>query len=606
MAAHAARLARRDAAGADDAPGAVPPSAVPVSSTSASAAGGAAEILRLLWGGVLKYDAADPSWPDRDRLVLAGHATAARFAAMLAATGSTPPIADPLLAADRGGTETSVSPARLNAGLGLGAAVGLAAAERLLAARFGRSLIDHRTWVLVDPDDLASGLGQEALDLAARLHLSRLVVVLTADDPAAAERPARQAQATGWAVRHAPPADPAALPAALSFALRGRRPTLIVCPAGGETDTRAREAADQVSDAAHFHAAGARAAPARRAWLRRLAQHPLRDEHDRTAARRRSDDARDVVSTLRKALAATLPAPSPAAAAREVLDGLMTAMPEMVALRCTRRDDGGSPVPAETHRARTLECGACTAGLGAILLGLSVHGGLVPVAWTSAEASDGLRPALRLAARRQLPVTCFLTEDGHGAESDGLLASLRAIPNLLVLRPADAVETADCCDLALRRADGPCVVVLGTAPVPALPRAEAPQPVARGGYIVSAADGMPEATLIATGVDVAVARAAQAQLAVEGIPVAVAALPCWELFAAQDETYRRDVLGPTLRVGIERGTSLGWERWLGADGAFVDPTEAAAVQPDQSFGISCATVIDTVRTRVINSRGTRS
>lgn len=606
MAAHAARLVRRDAAGANNAPRAASPSAAPMSVTSASPPPGAGAVLRALWGGVLKYDAADPSWPDRDRLVLADHAAVAPIAAMLMATGHAAPAADPLLPGDPGGIAAPVRPTRLDAGLGLGAAVGLAAAERLLAARFGRSLIDHRTWVLVDPDDLASGPGQEALDLAGRLHLSRLIVVLTADGPAPTERLARQAQATGWAVRHASPADPAALSAALSFALRGRRPTLILCPAGGASDAVRGDAADHGPDAAHWQAAGARAAPARRAWLRRLAQHPLRDEHDRAASRRRTDDAREVVSTLRKALAATMPTPSPAAAARDVLDGLMTAMPEMVLVRCSRRSDVGSPPPAEAHRGRTLDCGACAAGLGAILLGLALHGGLVPVAEASAEACDSLRPTLRLAARRQLPIACFLTEDGHGIESDGLLASLRAIPNLLVLRPGDAVETADCCDIALRRTDGPCVVLLGTASVPALPRAEAPQPVARGGYLVAAADGVPEVTLIATGVDLAVARAAQAELAVEGIPVAVAALPCWELFAAQDEAYRRAVLGTAPRIGIERGTPLGWERWIGEDGAFIDPTAGSAMQPDQSFGISCATVIDTVRTRVIKARGTRS
>ncbi|GAN76022.1 transketolase [Acidisphaera rubrifaciens HS-AP3] len=562
-------------------------------------------MLRALWAGVLKYDAADPAWPDRDRLVLADPAAPFASAHMLTGLGHTAPAYDPLLACDPGGMVTPVGPSRLPPGLGLGTAVGLAAAERLLAARFGRSLVDHRTWVLVGPDDLASGPGQEALDLAARLHLSRLVVVLTANGPAPMERLARQAQATGWAVRHVRPGDAGALPAALSFALRGRRPTLILCPADEASSAAGADPADYESDAAHWQAADARSAPARRAWLRRLAQHPLRDEHDRAAGRRRSDDAHEVVGTLRKAIAATTPAPSPAAAARDVLDGLMTATPELVLVRGGRPGDAEWP-PPEAHRGRAVDCGACTAGLGAVLLGLALHGGLVPVAQVSAETCDSLRPALRIAARRQLPITCFMTEDAHGTASDGLLASLRAVSNLLVLRPGDAVEAAECCDIALRRTDGPTAVFLGTDAVAALPRPEAAQPVARGGYLVEAADGEPEATLIATGTDLAVARAAQAELAAEGIAVAVAALPCWELFAVQDDAYRQTVLGTAPRIGIERGARLGWERWIGEDGAFIDPTAGPGTQPGQSFGISCATVIETVRMRVMKARCTRS
>jgi transketolase len=248
-------------------------------------------------------------------------------------------------------------------------------------------------------------------------------------------------------------------------------------------------------------------------------------------------------------------------------------------------------------------------GMAAAMNGLALHGGVIPYGGTFFVFTDYMRPALRMAALMHLRVIHVLTHDSIGLGEDGPthqpvehLASLRAMPNVWMFRPADAMETAECWELALRRVDGPSLIALSRQALPAMRFDTAENRTARGGYVLAEADGPRRATLIATGSEVAIAMAAREALAGEGIPVAVVSLPCWELFAAQDEAYRAEVLGGAPRFGIEAAVSFGWERWLGPDGIFIGMTGFGASAPFEElykhFGITSDAIVAAVKKRL--------
>jgi transketolase len=546
-----------------------------------------ADVVGLLWTTLLKFDAADPGWPDRDRFVLCADPGGLLLRTLLRLTGHAsadhpagfPPIQI------KGGPN----------GQALATTIGLALAERMLAARFGRSLVDHRTWVVASEPDLGGGLSHEAICLAGELRLGRLAVLYDATDAPPTDL-AKRFNAAGWAVRDIGGHDTAAVASALSFAQRGRRPSLIVCrthesghatPLAPRADTVAKLPEDLLRG---WSKAGQRGAAARRAWLKRLAQHPLRAEFERAQSGRRPDEWRDAVAALRPD------------GTSHALDALLQAVPEL--LGCTA--DRAAETPAHGHdpyRARRLGFGRREHGMAAAMNGMALHGGWLPVGRSPACASDALRPALRLAAITRQQVIHLVTpsdqetgEDRPAQPPAEHLAGLRAIPDVMVFRPADAAETIECWELALRRADGPCVIFLPDQPVPPLPRAGTDNHTARGGYVLIEPAERRRATLIATGPEVAVALAAQAALAADGLPVAVVSLPCWEAFAAQDDAYRALVLGSAPRIGIEAACGFGWERWLGTEGRFIGSTGMGAPAGLYNhFGITPDTVIAAVR-----------
>ena len=244
--------------------------------------------------------------------------------------------------------------------------------------------------------------------------------------------------------------------------------------------------------------------------------------------------------------------------------------------------------------------------MAAAMNGMALHGGVIPYGGTFFVFTDYMRPAIRLAALMRRRVVHVLTHDGIGLGEDGPthqpvehLASLRAMPNVQVFRPADAMETAECWELALRRADGPSLLVLSRQPLPALRTDTAENRCARGGYVLAEADGPRRATVLATGSEVAIAMAAREALAADGIKVAVVSLPCWELFASQDESYRAGVLGGRTRVGVEAASGFGWDRWLGPDGVFIGLDQFGASAPYnevyREFGITAEAVAGAVR-----------
>jgi len=613
-----------------------------------------ADAATALWTRALKFDAADPRWPDRDRFVLsAGHGSMLLYA-LLHLTGQSGMTADDLRHfrqlhspaaghpefGEHPGIETTTGPL----GQGLATAVGMALAERLMAARFGKSLVDHRTWVIAGDGCLMEGISQEAISLAGHLKLDKLTVLwddnaISIDgstDLSTSEDQLKRFAAAGWATKSVDGHDAAAVAAALSMAQRSKKPTLIACKtiigfsapnkAGtsgvhgaplGAAEAEAAKAALGWTSApfevpddlrAAWQTAGARGASPRRSWLKRLARHPMRAEFERVMAGRLPENFHETVAALKADIAENRPKLASRQASQKALDALVPDVPEMIGGSADLTGSnltfvkGMGYVTPGNFAGRYIHYGIREHGMAAAMNGIALHGGLIPYGGTFFVFADYMRPALRLAALMRQRVIHVLTHDSIGLGEDGPthqpvehLASLRAMPGLFTFRPADAMETAECWELALRRADGPSLLALSRQTLPSLRGDTAENRSARGGYVLAEADGVRQVTLLATGSEVAIAMEARMALAAEGIAAAVVSLPCWELFAQQDESYRVGVLGNVLRVGVEAGVGMGWERWLGADGIFIGMSSFGASAPFQElykhFGITSEAIV---------------
>jgi transketolase len=493
----------------------------------------------LLLARHLRFDAADPLWADRDRVVVSKPASCLGQAATSLLGAPHPPFH--------------------TASQALGCATGMALAERTLAARFGRSLVDHRTWVFGTGTELATGASLEAAWLAGHWRLGRLTLIETV--PASDAPGLACFSANGWSVRRVAAQDAGEIASAMSAALRSVRPTLIavVRPTSRPARDPAAPPGDPESEGgllaesqAAWRITGRRAAGARRAWLKRLARHASRQDFDQAAGPR---------LTARWHTALVEPGPllppgetmiSTAAALRAAMARLATAMPDLMLL------------PASGPTANL------AAGVAAALCGAAMHDGLLPIGTHTLGELEQVRPALREAASQGLRLIQVLVEPANPCPVGGELACLRAMRNVAVFRPADASELLECFDLALRRSAGPSVVLVSEARQSLLSDRPSRTRSARGGHIVAEAARAREVTLIATGTDMRTAIAAHRALTGAGVMAALVSLPCWDLFAQQDPAWRERVLGEAPRVALEAGGVLGWERWIGNDGLFVD------------------------------------
>jgi transketolase len=545
---------------------------------------GLAGFLTGLWTQALRYDAADPAWADRDRFVLSDGTQSALLYGLLHLAGvdgmdeavlerfgrlHCPAAPRPLPSLHAAIEAVAGLPAQ-----GLAASVGLALAERAMAARYGRSLVDHRTWVVASATELAAGLGQEAGSIAGALRLERLAVVFEASsggNPDEAEL-LRRFAACGWTVRPVDGGDPADIAACLAAVLRARRPTLIACRT---VDADPAPAAQDEATLASWRRAGSRGASARRAWLKRLSRHPSRAVFEDALPGR-------MPASWPRALEATRALPFAEGTWEATLRGLepLDALARApIFLTSTRASPALAHLPAiepDRYGGRHLACDGQEHGMATVANGLALHGGLLAVCVAPAIAADRIRPALRLAALTGRKLVQLFIDDGLSACIEGAafqpveqLAGLRAMPNLFVFRPSCAVEAWECLELAFRREDGPSVIMLSSTPTPRRD-GTGDNASARGGYVLADAPaGRRQATLIASGTEVALAMAARLALARLGIAVAVVSLPCWELFERQDAAYRTRVLGDAPRFGIEAAHRFGWERWLGETGHFI-------------------------------------
>jgi transketolase len=622
---------------------------------------GMADAATALWTRYHKFDAADPHWPDRDRFVLsAGHGSMLLYS-LLHLTGHAGMTIDdlrhfrqlhsPAAGHPEFGENPAIETTTGPLGQGIATAVGMALAERLLAARFGRSLVDHRTWVIASDGDLMEGISHEAASLAGHLRLDRLTVMwddnsISIDGGtslATSDDVLKRFAAYGWAVKRVDGHDPVQVAAALSMTLRSKKPTLIACrtiigfsaptkagtsaahgaPLGAAEAQAAKAALGWTSPpfeipediAEPWQRAGARGAARRRAWLKRLARHPLRAEFERVMAGRLPENFPQAIAELKARIAETRPKLASRQSSQLALEALVPAIPELIGGSADLTGSnltlvkGMAAVSPGNYAGRYIHFGIREHAMAAAMNGMSLHGGIIPYSGTFFVFTDYMRPALRLAALMRRRVIHVLTHDSIGLGEDGPthqpvehLASLRAMPGLYIFRPADAIETAECWELALRRADGPSLMALSRQALPALRTDTAENRSARGGYVLAEADGARQATLIASGSEVAIAMTARQALAGEGIKVAVVSLPCWELFALQDEAWRAGVLGGVARFGIEAACGFGWERWLGADGVFIGISGFGASAPFEDlykhFGITPEALVAAVKRRL--------
>jgi transketolase len=596
---------------------------------------GAAPMAYVLWTRFLRHDPADPAWPDRDRFVLsAGHGSMLLYA-LLHLTGYDLPLAEIQRFRQWGsrtpghpeyhvtpGVEATTGPL----GQGIANAVGMAIAERHLGARFnrpGHTIVDHRTYVLCSDGDLMEGVAAEAVSLAGHLGLGRLIGLYDDNLVSLAGKTAlsfsedvpRRFEGYGWHTLVVPDGnDLEAIDKAIHEAqAETERPSLIAVrsvigygapkkqgtheahgePLGEEELRGAKQALGwplepvfHLPDAAvaRFREAIGRGAAWQAEWATRLEAY--RTAHPDLAAEWRARAARELTPGWDAALP-TFPPETPVAtrdASGAVLAAVSPRLPALIggdadlapSTKTLVKTAGsflrGSP------EGRHLHFGVREHAMGAIANGIAYHGGLVVFCGTFFIFSDYMRPAVRLAALSELPVVYVWTHDSIGVGEDGPthqpvehLAALRAMPNLVVIRPADAAETIVAWRVALARRRGPTALVLTRQKVPVLDRAiyAAAEGAARGAYVLADAPGSPpELILIATGSEVALVVAAQAALVKEGVRARVVSMPSWELFETQPREYRDTVLPPGLRrrLAVEAGASFGWERWVGDEG----------------------------------------
>ena len=619
---------------------------------------GMADVATVLWTKFLKYDAADAQWADRDRFVLsAGHGSMLLYS-LLHLTGHAGMEIEVLKrfrqlhSAAAGHPEYHEHPAIEMTtgplGQGLATAVGMAIAERLLAAKFGKSLVDHRTWVVAGDGCLMEGISHEAGALAGHLRLSKLTVLWDdnsisidgATSLSVSDDPLKRFASYGWAVRRIDGHDFGQIQAALAFAAKSSRPTLIACRTiigfgapskagtagshGAALGGAEAEAAKRAlgwehlpftvpeAVAAPWRAAGSRGVTSRRAWLKRLAKHPQKAEFERVMAGRLPEGWTEAMGALKANLAQQKPKLATRQSSQKALEVLVPAIPELVGGSADLTGSnltlvkGMAGVAPDNFAGKYLYYGVREHGMAAAMNGIALHGGLIPYGGTFFVFTDYMRPSLRLAALMGVRVIHVLTHDSIGVGEDGPthqpiehLASLRAMPNVLVMRPGDAVETAECWELAIRNTKGPSLLVLSRQAVPGLRDTANGNRSARGAYVLAEAEGPRAATLIATGTEVSIAMAARANLAKAGISVAVVSAPSFELFAQQDASYRDEVLGEAPRIGIEAAGGFGWERWLGVNGIFIGMSGFGASAPAEAlyehFGITEAAVVAAVK-----------
>jgi transketolase len=621
---------------------------------------GMAEIATALYTRHLRFDPADPTWPDRDRVVLSnGHGSMLLYALLHLSGYARMGIDQVSTFRDFGsrceghpefdpasGIEVTTGPL----GQGIANAFGMAVAEAYLNARFGDAVVNHRTYAFVGDGCLQEGIGQEMISLAGHLQLGKLTLLwddnAITDDGATqlsiSEDVAARFRVAHWHVQEVDGHDLEAVSAALAAAKADARPSLIACRTviakglarlqgqrGGHSARLFAEDAAQARqdlDWPHppfevpaevlsaWRSAGSPGHAEREAWAARVAALPPADraEFDRVLAGQLPDGWRDVLQTYKREARARAPLPSGIFISAEINDALSGLMPERMV--------GCADLEAPTNHKRRLQaftatdragayvhCGVREHVMGAMANGMAAHGGIVPLAVTYLAFSDYERPAMRMAALMGLPVKFVFSHDSIGIGRNGpthqpveILASLRAMPNMLVLRPADAAEAAECWDIAFEHRTGPSTLVFARQSLPHVREAHTELNLSRRGAYVLAEPlgGERRATLLATGSEVALALQARLALQRDGIPTAVVSMPSWELFERQDAAYQRQVLGAVggVRVACEAAMRFGWDRWLGERGGFVGMAgfgaSGSADDLYRHFGITPSAIVD--------------
>jgi transketolase len=622
---------------------------------------GMADVATVLFTKHLKFDPNWPKWPDRDRFVLsAGHGSMLIYA-LLYLTGYASPTMENIRnfrqlgspcaghpeVHELEGVETTTGPL----GQGLATSVGMALAERHLNATFGDAIVDHHTYVICGDGCLMEGISQEAISLAGHMKLNRLIVLwddnnISIDGPislTSSENMPARFRAAGWDVQEIDGHDMAAVDAAITAAKNTPTPSLIACktiigkgapnkqgtkashgsPLGPDEVAATRAALgwnlppfelpdSAVSDWRRF---GARSAPLVSAWRDRVSKldDTLRAEFER---RLMTGDVREELEELMREYIETLIAAPQKVATRKASEMALTvineAIPEMIGGSADltgsnlTKTENQAPLTASNYGGRYLYYGIREFGMAAAMNGMALHGGVIPYGGTFLVFTDYCRPAMRLSAIQNQRVIYVMTHDSIGQGEDGPthqpiehLASLRAMPNMTLFRPCDAVETAECWALALRNSHGPTVLALSRQNVPQVRLTSKRENMcAKGAYVLSGADD-PKVVLLGTGSEVQIAVEVQKLLAVQGVAATVVSMPSWEIFEKQSPAYKASVLpSGTLKVAIEAAASQGWHKYIGRAGLFFGLDTFGASAPSEKlyehFGLTAKNVAEAI------------
>jgi transketolase len=626
---------------------------------------GTADIATVLFTQVLKYDAADPKWPDRDRFVLsAGHGSMLLYS-LLYLTGNpemtieeiknfrqlkskTPGHPENFVTS---GVETTTGPL----GQGIATAVGMALAERMLNAEFG-DVVDHHTYVLASDGDLMEGLSQEAIAIAGHLRLNRMIVLfddngISIDGPISVSDSVDQVkrfQACNWNAMRVDGHDPKALLKAIRKAQKSDKPTMIACkttigygspkragtskahgePLGAEEIAGARAALNwphepfavpqDILDT--WRKAGRKGKRLAKAWrdekLGKL-DADKRAEFERRLAGDLSPALADVVRAAKQRLADDRTELATRKASEAAIGAIAPAVPELVTGSADLTGSNNTKVAATPaigpgqYAGRFVHWGIREHGMAAAINGMALHGGYIPSGATFLVFADYCRPSLRLAALMKTRAIQVMTHDSIGLGEDGPthqpvehLASLRAIPNLLVFRPADQTETYECWQAAIEARNSPSILALTRQNLPAVRTSFVEENLcARGAYELAPAEGDAQVTIFASGSEVSVALAGRALLAEKGVAARVVSVPCMDLFFEQDEAYRARIIGTApVRIGVEAAIRQGWDALIGEAGGFVGMTNfgesAPAAKLYQHFKITAQSVADAALQRL--------
>jgi transketolase len=621
---------------------------------------GMADVATVLFNRFIKLEPGRPHWVDRDRFVLsAGHGSMLlyainhllgysdmdaeelrRFRQLGARTAGHPEYGHAY------GVETTTGPL----GQGLASASGMALAERMLNARFGDELVDHFTYVIAGDGCLMEGLSQETIDFAGHLRLARLIVLwddnaITIDGPTVLSTSSDQLkrfEAAGWhVVANIDGHNFDAVAGAIEAARADERPSFIACktmigrgaptkqgtaavhgsPLGAEEVALTREAIGWPHPPFHvpseirtaWRAIAQRGARAREHWQARLCASSNKD--DFAEMLRRPDEAAlaHAIKEIKARFSEEAPTRATRQASQDVLEIVNTVLVNTIGGSADLTGSNNTktkalePVTRDNYAGRYLHYGIREHAMAAVMNGMALHGGFIPYGGTFLVFSDYCRPSIRLSALMGVRVIYVMTHDSIGLGEDGPthqpvehLASLRAIPNLLVLRPADGVETAEAWEIALTHAKTPSVLCLSRQNLKTVRTRHVDENLSsRGAYVVHEPDGGRDITLIATGSEVEIAQAASVQLEAIGLKAAIVSAPCFELFAQQNRPYQKTVLGSAPRIGIEAAVDLGWRRWLGEDGVFVGLSTFGASAPGpelyRHFGITPEAIVGAAR-----------
>ena len=590
---------------------------------------GMADVATVLFSGFLKFDPANPHWPDRDRFVLsAGHGSMLLYS-LLYLTGYPEMTIEQLENFRQVGSRTAGHPEYGHApgietttgplGQGIANAVGMAIAEAHLCARFGKDVVDHKTYVIASDGDLEEGISHEAISLAGHLKLGKLIVLwdhnnITIDGATSLSESTdmiERFKAAGWITDSCNGHDATDVFRALTAAQGCDAPVMIACrtiigfgmPTRQGTQKAHSDAPGAEEVAAtrkalgwdyppfvvpddlfnQWRAIGAKGKSTWEAWVKRKNAHVKAREFDAAMADAIPAEVGTGLVALKQKMSAEKPSAGTRKHSEKALEIINGATPltiggsaDLTPSNNTKTKNITEMTPGDLS-GRYIHYGIREHGMAAAMNGMALHGGVIPYGGTFMVFSDYARPSIRLAALMGIRTIFVMTHDSIGVGEDGPthqpvehLAALRAIPNLMVMRPADGVETAECWQIALEHAHRPSLLAFSRQDVPTVRTTHTAENLSAKGAYELMGDANAKITFLATGSEIGIAVAAREALAKEGIASRIVSMPCWALFEEQSEQYRQSVLGPgTVKIAIEAAVRQGWDRYIGADGVFI-------------------------------------